>query len=544
MKRNKILLSMLICSLVTGSVTACGSAARNNGEAESKGGKVKLTALVNKHSLTKDLDEMEWLKELEEKAGVEIEWQQISADWDQKKSAMFASGEIPDLLFNATADADYVQYNGLFEDMTPLIEKEAPNIQQMFQDHPETEIMAKTKDGKIYGIPGYQAVWPKVSGTMLINKTWLDNLNLEMPTTWDELEAVLLAFRDGDPNGNGDTTDEIPMNFMNDFVSRSGGADILNLLGGTGIQLTDRGPYGYFAEDKKVKSSFVDERYKDFMKFLQKLYGEGCISQEALTQDYSKYQSVCRNDGKTARVGLTFAWESGDRFGNELKDEYIALPQVKQYADTQNASYSYDFYGLNYHGNRVSISSKCKDKDAAMRFIDGFYDEEASIQVLFGGMNDIDKCIKKNSDGTYEVLPPADTALDPGTWKWTNAFADNGPFYIRDVMQDKLKLGTDMVGALAEKSVYEGDLKNVDPESNLYPQAFMKYSQEDINTMAMNQANIDNIVDQTAAAWMTDSTRNIDEEWDSYVKSVNDAGLTQNLEIRQTAYDEYLKNLK
>lgn len=379
MKRNKILLSMLICSLVTGSVTACGSAAGKNGETESKDGKVKLTALVNKHSLTKDLDEMEWLKELEDKAGVEIEWQQISADWDQKKSAMFASGEIPDLLFNATADADYVQYNGLFEDMTPLIEKEAPNIQKMFQDHPETEIMAKTKDGKIYGIPGYQAVWPKVSGTMLINQKWLDNLNLETPDTWDELETVLLAFRDGDPNGNGDTTDEIPMNFMNDFVSRSGGADILNLLGGTGIQLTDRAPYGYFAEDKTVKCSFVDDRYKDFMKFLQKLYGEGCISQEALTQDYSKYQSVCRNDGKTARVGLTFAWESGDRFGNELKDEYVALPQLKQNADTQNASYSYDFYGLNYHGNRVSISSKCKDKDAAMRFIDAFYDEEASI---------------------------------------------------------------------------------------------------------------------------------------------------------------------
>ena len=72
----------------------------------------------------------------------------------------------------------------------------------------------------------------------------------------------------------------------------------------------------------------------------------------------------------------------------------------------------------------------------------------------------------------------------------------------------------------------------------------MKYSQEDINTMAVNQANIDNIVDQTAAAWMTDPSRDIDQEWDSYVQSVLDAGLEQNLEIRQKSYEEYLTTLK
>lgn len=547
MKKEKLVSLLLISSMTAASITACGGTGNGEGaeaaSADTGSEKVRLTALISKSGLTKDVNEFQWLKELEDKAGVEIEWQQITADWDQKKSAMFASGEIPDLLFAATADSDYVQYKGLFEDLTQLIETDAPNIQEMFQDHPETETMAKTEDGKIYGVPGYQAVWPKVSGTMLINKTWLDNLGLEVPGTWEELEEVLTAFRDGDPNGNGDPSDEIPMNFMNDFVSRSGGADILNMLGGTGIQLTDRAPYGYFVEDKQVKCCFVDERYKEFMKFLQKLFAEGCISQEVLTQDYSKYQSVCRADGKTARVGLTFAWESGDRFGNELKDQYIAIPQIKQAADTDNATYSYDFYGLNYHGNRVSVSSACKNKEAAMRFIDGFYEEEASIQVLFGGINEEEPCIKKNDDGTWEVLLPADPALDPGTWKWTNAFADVGPFYIRDEMQQKLKLGTDMIGALEEKSVYDADLKNVDPKSNLYPQNFMKYAQEDINTMAMNQANIDNIADQTAAAWLTDASRDIDTEWESYVNSLNSAGLSQNLTIRQTAYERYLNEM-
>ena len=46
---------------------------------------------------------------------------------------------------------------------------------------------------------------------MFINKTWLDKLGLQMPTTWDELENVLDAFKTQDPNGNG-KADEVPMN--------------------------------------------------------------------------------------------------------------------------------------------------------------------------------------------------------------------------------------------------------------------------------------------------------------------------------------------
>ena len=42
---------------------------------------------------------------------------------------------------------------------------------------------------------------------------WLKALNLEVPTTFEELEEVLYAFRDGDPNGNG-LKDEVP--YFND----------------------------------------------------------------------------------------------------------------------------------------------------------------------------------------------------------------------------------------------------------------------------------------------------------------------------------------
>ena len=48
-------------------------------------------------------------------------------------------------------------------------------------------------------------------GPFVINKTWLDQLGLEVPTTVDEFTECLKAFRDaGDLNGNG-IADEVPL---------------------------------------------------------------------------------------------------------------------------------------------------------------------------------------------------------------------------------------------------------------------------------------------------------------------------------------------
>lgn len=536
-KVKRILAVALLFAVLATTLVGCNNGGTQSSQDGSSDGKTKLTALFVKHSLTKDLNTMQWLMDLQERSNVEVEWQQISADWDQKKSPMFASGEIPDLLFGGTTDADYVLYNGLFEDIKPLVEQYAPNIQAMFKDVPATEVMATTLEGKIFSIPSYKGIWPQTVGTTFINKNWLDAVDMDVPTTWDELEAVLKAFKEQDANGNGDTKDEIPLDFNGGF---EGGFSAIHLLGSTGMQVS-ADQDGYFAENGVVSNYYADKRFKRVITFLQKLWSEGLINEETVTQDYSKFQSLTRGEGETAKVGFTWGWESGDRFGNDLQNQYISVPPIKE-NETQEACYTYDFYVQNYIANRVAMSANCKNKEAAIKFVDGFYDETVSMQVLFGGMNDADKGIKDNGDGTYTVLPPADSKLDPGTWKWTGSFADNGPYYIRKDL--KLMLGTDMQGVKQEKSVYDEILSKVDTNNDIFPQIFMKYNQENTNTMAMNQANIDNIVDQTWSAWMTDPSRNIDAEWDSFVTSIQNAGLTQNLEIRQAAYDEHIKNSK
>lgn len=151
-----------------------------------------------------------------------------------------------------------------------------------------------------------------------------------------------------------------------------------------------------------------------------------------------------------------------------------------------------------------------------------------------------DGCIEVTGDNSYKVLDPLDPNTDAGTWKWTSTFADNGPMYIRRASE--IEMAQDMTYALEERKAYDDVIAKASV-SDTYPQMFMKYTEEDRNTMALTQANINNIIDNQWSLWMT-GEQDIDSTWDAYVESVNNAGLPQILEIRQAAFDEYLKSAK
>ena len=202
------------------------------------------------------------------------------------------------------------------------------------------------------------------------------------------------------------------------------------LLGSTGLPLSSGGGQGYFLQDGKVSNFLIDERYRDVMVFLSKCYAAGLISEEVLTQDYSAYQSAARGPGDgVATVGFTWGWTRSDRFGPEIYEQYEAMPALAQKAgQTAPVAWSYDGFGENFPANQIVVSASTPNKEAALKVLNAFYDQEMSLQVLFG---DIGPNIEKVDESTYKVLP-AEDGTDPSTWKWTSTLADNGPMWIRD----------------------------------------------------------------------------------------------------------------
>lgn len=534
----------------TGSAPESGAASSASTSEESSvstsgepGDAVKMKALIVTHSLTKNMDEMMWLNELEKTTGVDVEWEQIRADWETVKSTRFAAGDVPDLLFNATLDQDYTTYNGLFLDLSFYISEEAtPNISAMFTEEPDTEKLATTLEGKIYGLPKFQGKWPSTNTVMFINQEWLTAVGKEIPTTYSEMKDVLMAFKEQDANGNGDATDEIPLDF-NAYGGNNAwfnsAYSLTNLVGSLGIQLTNWGTDAYFAEDSTVKSYAVDDRYKLFIEYITDLYSNGLINENAITNDYSAFQSLSRgNENGDAVVGCVFGWEETDKFGPDLYAQYVPVPALDYDIGCEPGTYDTrwrdDYTGLNMSANRVCISANCENPEAAMKFLDGFYDPAVSVQGLFGGITD--GCVEQTGDNSFKVLDPLNADTDPGTWKWTSTMADNAPMYIR--RDTEIEMAQDMTFALKEREVYDDVIAKAD-ETDTYPQMFMRYTEEDLNTMALTQANINNIIDNYWSLWMTGAS-DINADWDSYVDSVNAAGLPQILEIRQKAFDTYL----
>ncbi len=529
---RKTLGMTLTLVLVSTTVLAACSNSDNAGEAGDGTTPVRLKGIVVKHALTKPVAEMEWLQEVEAAAGVKIDWQEISADWDQMKGTMLASGDVPDLFVgaNVITDSDFAQFQGLFQDLNEFMEL-APNVQRMFEEKPETLSIATQRDGQIYGLPKYQRYWPDSSTRQYINQQWLDNLGLDMPTTWDELYDVLLAFKNEDANGDGNPNDEIPM----DWPGGIGGYfNPAVLLGSMGITISaEVSGQGYFVEDGEVKNFLVDERFKEVIGFLNKLYAAGLINPEVFTSDYTKYQALARGTGDTAKVGFTWGWVASDRFGEQVASQYTSMPPL-QATPGAEVSWSYDAFNLNYGSNQIVMSATSKNKEAAMRFINELYDPEVGIQVLFGS---IGPNIEDHGDGTYSVLPPQDTQMDPGTWKWTSSWADNGAFYIPDDME--LTLGKDMQEVLTQSEPLADALADVDPMRDIYPGLFIKYSTQDNNTLSLNNTNVMNLADTSFAKWVING--GIDGEWDRYVNEMTKAGLERNLEIMQQYYDEHLQ---
>ena len=163
-----------------------------------------------------------------------------------------------------------------------------------------------------------------------------------MPTTYSELKDVLMAFKEQDANGNGDPGDEIPMDFNaganNGWFNSA--YSLTNLVGSLGIQLTNWGTDAYFAEDGQIKCYAVDERYKLFMKYVADLYANGLINTNAISNDYSAFQSLSRGNEKgDALVGCVFGWEETDKFGPTLYSQYVPVPALEYDIDCEPGTY-------------------------------------------------------------------------------------------------------------------------------------------------------------------------------------------------------------
>ncbi|HML48127.1 MAG TPA: extracellular solute-binding protein, partial [Clostridia bacterium] len=202
-------------------------------------------------------------------------------DWTTQTNLMLASGDLPHIFMGSVAIDDNIDY---FQDLTALIDQYAPSLLEAVEQQPSLVAGMKSVDGTIRSLSTHFAAVDNYMGTMYwVNQNWLDAVNMEMPTTIDELYDVLVAFRDNDPNANGQK-DEIPLAFNE--VQWAG--KIANMFGLHGI-LYNTSNFVQVDANNQVIFQPAQEEFYNALVWLNKLQAEGLLDREGFSQTNDQY---------------------------------------------------------------------------------------------------------------------------------------------------------------------------------------------------------------------------------------------------------------
>jgi putative aldouronate transport system substrate-binding protein len=332
---------------------------------------VSMTVFGSRDQNQADWKDVKMLTEYQKLSNVNMIYQEVPGQgFDEKKNLLFASNDLPDVfvrsVLNKVDIATYGMESGQLIPLNDLLEEYAPNFMAIMDEYPHIRASITSADGNIYALPELDlSNTGRMGFKQWINKEWLAKLNLKVPTTPTELLHVLRAFRDKDPNGNG-LNDEIPLGIREaSSVYVLGGAwglenqmkDTINIVNG------------------KVHFWLKDQRFKEYLQFLNQLYEEKLLWKDYYKRDLPSWRSNLSN----ALFGA-FYMPYSDVFLN-VEDQFIGYPPlVGPYGDQL---WSDANSGVLQVG-AFAISNVCKYPEVAMRWVDYFYSDEGSLFFRYG----------------------------------------------------------------------------------------------------------------------------------------------------------------
>lgn len=481
---------------------------------------VELNVMIAVGPMSGDFNEMPVFKDLEEKTGIKINFEQVSPTaWAERKNLALASQDMPDIIIGGIggmSDSEVNKYSsqGIIVELNDYIEKYAPNFKKLLADKPDLDAVIRNPEGKIYGLPFYQElVSERIPDNLFINKKWLDQLGLKMPETTEEYYEALKAFKTRDPNGNG-KADEIPLTYRSN--QRLTGE--LSLFGSFGVLDNDS---HLMIKDGKVLFSPAEEGYKEGIRYMNRLYTEGLIDPEVFTQDQSQYIGKGQSEEEIVGSFIIFNDENYVGVDRAYQDYEALLP-----LEGPNGDRLWNKYATGYDTNAFVITKNNKYPEASIRWADEFFTVETSMQAIQGeiGVN------LEYQDGKYTIMDaPEGSSINEIRSKICPASYIFG--MMTKEMIDNIQYKEDMTRKLERCEKYEP----FTPEEIL---PVLRLPQDKLERRANMFTDLTNYVAEMKAKWVTGEL-NVDETWEDYIKTLRGMGAEEYVQIYQEAYDAY-----
>ena len=451
-------------------------------------------------------------QEMERLTNVHIEWQVYPVDtYVEVMNVRLAAGkDLPDIWVDNSGKtgAELVE-DGIIIDQTELWESCYPYTQAFFQQERYAGYQSfMFQDGHFYGVGNITASTGQTYGLM-INQEWLKKLGLEMPTTTEELYNVLVAFRDKDPNGNGEK-DETPMvceEYTLWVMANYFGLEYGGLAG------------GYKHTTEGMRAEFVQPAYKEFLTYMNTLYAEKLLDQDYASCTFDKIQEYAAND----RCGVVAWWIQAaptlsgySPYSGEENNMDVPVFVPVQTLNEDNGGVIY--YRLGYGGDNMRITTACKNPELAARWIDFSYCSPESLSLIAYGVEGITYTVNEN--GEKEFIGDRIT--------WTTKRDEIG-----GSQQPRAWIQTD---EMMDTTYFEWWTEIHDRFTYTMPTVYnLTFTPDERDLMSENAADLDTYVNECRTNFML-GTLSLDQ-FDEYVDRCYELGLETMLQVYESAWE-------
>jgi putative aldouronate transport system substrate-binding protein len=489
-------------------------------------------------------------KAMTKKFNITFQWQTTTLDGGpskEKRQISLASGDYPAVYMlipwvDQFTQAELIKLSnqGVVLPLNDLIDKYGPNIKKSLDANPEFKKMSTAPDGKIYGLPQWVDCFHcSYQDKLWLNSDWLKKLGLQQPKTTDDMRKVLEAFKTKDPNGNG-KADEIPLSantrdalipyFMNAFIYDPQGTS-----GNNNSTLV--------LNNGKVDLQANKDGWKEGLKYLKGLYADGLIDKGAFTQNPDALLAQGNNAdavilGSATVLHPGIAVTIGSKDGRDK--QYDAVPPL---TGPEGANFTgYNFPSAPGATFVLTNKATAEMQVQAIKMLDYIFSQQGEIDGLFGPKGEGyvdpkagDVALDKSLKPLYKQVPlPAGAKPRNGNWSAMAQYNNTAEF------RNSEAVSTDVYSQAGyERRLFDATKLYAGHEDKaaIFPYWRAWVDPSVSSELATLQTNIESYIQQNSLQFVTGS-KNIDTDWDAYVKGLSGLGLDRYLQIEQEAFDK------
>ena len=542
---------LVSCALATGlvlSMTACGNkdyGHHEKGVANPDTSQTEFSIMGGQSALSPGYDNNVVLNQLQEDTGINIEWTTMSESLGEQVNIRIAGDELPDAFLGVGfSNYDISRYgdDGTFIDLTPyLTEEYMPNLAKILEENPDIRSAITMDDGYIYGLPAGERMGTAGIGApedysiysipqfSMINKAWLDDLGLEVPTTLDELHTALQAFKDNDMsakyygNAPGST---IPMS--TGFDEWCWGQNIFYAGFGFTNWPNDVCNDLVLRNDGTVEFMCVTDQYRDAITYFHNWYAEGLMDVEMFSQDSTQLIAKCSQ----GYVGVSTWWYIEELMG-DYADDYVFLPVLDGPDGTHNVTVR---TGGGINSGQLNITKKCKSPATLLKFFDMWYDPEVVMQLQYGPIGTY--FTEQDENGVWLSISDEESRerFGKGSGELKGECEVWGPkLILSDYYLTTFRMEDRAIERLTD--LYDYWMSYVD-DTTTYPVDCV-FTGRELDDIDWYKSNFESAVSEQEGLWIKNGGPT-DAEWDAYIAHLrNKCGMDKLLKVYQDAYDRY-----